>query len=139
MAQAVGLYDAPMWEAIALRRMQLQRCASCATWRYPPGPVCPQCLASAHQWTEITGFGEITSWAVFHRQYLPGYPAPYNVVAVRLAEGPTMISNLEGPEPKGSWIGLRVQLVWAEISAGQFLPRFRLSAAQPEQAQRLPP
>ena len=63
---------------------------------------------------------------VFHRQYLPAYPAPYNVVAVRLDEGPLMVSNLEGPVPEGSWIGRRVRLTYAEMPDGAVLPRFVL-------------
>jgi uncharacterized OB-fold protein len=64
---------------------------------------------------------------VFHRQYLQAYPAPYNVIAVRLDEGPVMISNLQGDAPDGSWIGRRVRLVYAEMPDAAVLPRFTLT------------
>jgi uncharacterized OB-fold protein len=107
--------------------MKLQRCKACGAFRYPPGPVCPECLAEELEWTALSGQGTIASWAIFHRTYLPAYPAPYNVIAVRLAEGPIMISNLDGPVPHGSWIGAAVQLTYATMKDGFVLPRFLLS------------
>jgi uncharacterized OB-fold protein len=126
MAKPKALYDQPMWDRIAARDMALQRCRACGTFRYPPGPSCPACLAAEHDWTSLSGKGEIVSWAVFHRKYLADYPPPYNVIAVRLAEGPMMISNLEGPTPMGSWIGAAVELVYVEVGE-RVLPRFRLA------------
>ena len=126
MAKPMALYDKPMWDAIGARGMRLQRCSACGAFRYPPGPSCPACLSPAHDWTPISGKGEIVSWAIFHRKYLPDYPPPYNVIAVRLAEGPMMISNLEGPPPTGSWIGAAVELVYVEVGE-RVLPRFRLA------------
>ncbi|UFN48426.1 OB-fold domain-containing protein [Roseomonas sp. OT10] len=125
-APVMGLYDRPMWQSIRERRMQLQRCRHCGTWQYPPGPACSACLSEELEWSAISGKGSILSWVIFHRQYLPAYPAPYNVIAVQLDEGPVMISNLEGPAPDGSWIGRRVELVFHDMPDGAVLPRFRL-------------
>jgi len=66
------------------------------------------------------------SWVIFHRTYLPAYPAPYNAITVRLDEGPVMVSNLEGPTPAGSWIGERVRLCYSVMPDGMVLPRFEL-------------
>ena len=124
----LGLYDRPMWDSISARRMCLQRCRACASWQYPPGPGCVSCGSEDQEWTPLSGHATILSWEVFHRQYLPAYPAPYNVIAVRLAEGPAMISNLEGLQPGGSWIGKAVRLVYADMPDGAVLPRFILAA-----------
>jgi len=70
---------------------------------------------------------KIISWAIFHKQYLPAYPAPYNVIAVRLQEGPVLISNLEGDSPPESWINSDVYLVYSTMPDGIVLPRFRLA------------
>ena len=37
-----------------------------------------------------------------------------------------MVSNLEGPEPEGTWIGQRVALTYVTMPDGVVLPRFRL-------------
>ncbi len=121
----MGLYDKPMWESISARAMRLQRCRACSGWQYPPGPSCPQCLSCDLEWKEISGKGKILSWVVFHRKYLAAYPAPYNCVAVRLEEGPTMISNLTGDMPGDDSIGQGVAMVYVEMQDGFVLPRFQ--------------
>src|SRR5690606_15671316 len=84
-------YDAPMWQSIEEGQMKLQRCRQTGTFYYPPGPACPESLSFDVEWAPISGKGKILSWTVFHRQYLPAYPAPHLVVAVALEEGPIMI------------------------------------------------
>ncbi|MCF3933727.1 OB-fold domain-containing protein [Acuticoccus sp. M5D2P5] len=124
--RVLGLYDKPFWQLLAeTRALHLQRCGSCGAFRYPPGPVCHECLSPDYAWTAVSGGGSIMSWVIFHRQYLDLYPAPYNVVAVRLDEGPIIISNLTGAEPEGSWIDRRVEMVPVPIGA-EILPRFAL-------------
>lgn len=118
-----------MWQSIADHAWKLQRCRDCHAWRYPPSPVCAECLSAEFDWSAIAGGGEILSWTVFHRGYLPAYPPPYNVVAVRLDEGPIVISNLEGSVPDGDWIGTRVALTYSTMPDGVTLPRFRQSSA----------
>lgn len=126
--RVLGLYDVPFWDQINEHgEMRLQSCSQCGTMRYPPGPVCPECLSPDHQWEAVSGRGELLSWIVFRRQYLPEYPAPYNVIAVRLDEGPTIISNLVGdPEEDALLIGRAVRLVLVRMDDGITLPRFEL-------------
>lgn len=122
----MGLYDRPLWEGIRQQEMRLQCCSECGTFRYPPGPTCQACLSSAYEWRAVEGEGAVLSWVIFQRQYLPAYEAPYNVIAVRLDEGPVVISNLEGEAPHGSWIDRRVRLVYRTMPDGAILPRFVL-------------
>jgi uncharacterized OB-fold protein len=123
----MGLYDQGFWRHVAERRMCLQRCAACQGSWYPPSSLCPHCLADDWTWTPVSGAGTIQSWVVFHRPYLAAYPPPYNVIAVRLAEGPLFMSNLEGSQPDGSWIGSKVRLVYSAMPDGVLLPRFVLA------------
>lgn len=126
-ARVLGLYDIPFWEHLRQSgEMKLQCCTDCDTWRYPPGPVCQNCLSPNAAWTAVSGGGELVSWVQFHKQYLPEYPAPYNVIAVRLDEGPTIISNLVGDEGGRELIGRRVRLQIDRMDDGVALPRFAL-------------
>jgi uncharacterized OB-fold protein len=104
------LYDRPMWESMQRGRLELQSCAACGRFRYPPGPACPHCGSLDYRWKAVAGRGSILSWVVFHRQYFEDHPPPYNAVAVALDEGPIIVSNLVGEEPAGSWIGAKVML-----------------------------
>lgn len=124
-----GLHDGPMWTLLKeTGRLHLQCCSGCGAWRYPPGPCCPMCLSPESAWRPVSGRGEVLSWVVFHKQYLPEYPAPYNVVAVRLAEGPILISNLVAL-PEGPVIGRRVSMVAVQMADGVTLPRFEMEAS----------
>ncbi len=108
----ITLYDEPMWESIAAGSMKLQCCSQCSAFRYPPGPICSQCHSMDYQWSTIAGGGEVLSWVVFHRQYFDDHPQPYNAVAIRLDEGPIVVSNLVGPTPGDGWIGQRVTITY---------------------------
>ncbi len=129
-APVMGLFDQPMWESIKERKWKLQCCRQCGSWQYPPGPGCPECLSVDLGWKALSGQGKIISWTVYERHYLPAYPAPYNVIAVQLAEGPVVMSNLTGPTPQGTWIGKEVMLVYETMPDGVVLPRFRLKGSQ---------
>jgi uncharacterized OB-fold protein len=110
----MGLYDRPMWDSIAGRRLSLQTCLDCGHVRYPPGPNCPDCLSFNDEWRPVSGRGRVLSWVVFQRRYFDDFPPPYNSVAVRLEEGPIIVTNLIGPEPEGSWIGAEVELDYVQ-------------------------
>ncbi len=127
--RVLGLYDGPFWNYLRdTGRMHLQCCRECGTWRYPPGPACQACLSPDSDWKPVSGAGELLSWVMFRKQYLPAYPAPYNVIAVRLDEGPTVISNLvEDPVGGDKPIGRRVRLKVVAMSDGVALPRFELA------------
>jgi uncharacterized OB-fold protein len=123
----ISIYDQPMWESIRGRTWSLQSCDDCGEYRYPPAPICPNCLCMGYKWKPLSGTGKILSWVVFHKQYLPDYPPPYNVVAVQLAEGPIVISNLVGTEPEGSWLDRSVQVCYAPDAEGNLLPKMQLA------------
>jgi uncharacterized OB-fold protein len=122
----MGMYDALMWQSIRDGVLKLQQCTSCDAVLYPPAPVCPHCLSSELEWRVMSGRGTVLSWVVFHKTYLDAYPAPYNVIAVRLDEGAVIVSNLEAPLPAGNWIGKKVRMVYSVMPDGFVLPRFTL-------------
>lgn len=98
-APMTGVHDGPYWLYAKDGELRLQRCENCGAYRYPPGPVCPECLAPEHVWARLSGKGRLVAWTVFHRQYFPELPAPYVVVVVRSAEGPFLIGNLVRADP----------------------------------------
>ena len=113
------------WEHTRKHELRLQCCSDCGHYRYPASPVCADCDSDSFTWTRVSGRGKIISWVVFHRHYLPAYPPPYNAIAVRLAEGPTMISNLEGAMPEDGCIGRAMRLIYVTMPDGVMLPRWR--------------
>ncbi|HET6609933.1 MAG TPA: OB-fold domain-containing protein [Rhodopila sp.] len=124
----ISIYDQPMWKSIDARKWQLQQCKSCGAFRYPPGPICDKCLSMDYTWKDLSGRGKVLSWVVFHRKYLPDYEPLYNAVAVQLAEGPIVISNLVGQEPEGGWIGRDVEICYEPDAEGHPISRVKLAA-----------
>lgn len=110
--RVLSFYDLPLWDSMERQKMALPKCSHCQSFRYPPGPICAECNSMDYEWIEISGEGTILSWVVFHRQYFEDHPQPYNVIAVRLAEGPIVVSNLVGEEPQGSWIDRPVSITY---------------------------
>ena len=122
----MSIYDRLMWKSIDAGKWQLQQCDDCGAHRYPPGPICDKCLSMDSTWQDLSGRGKVLSWVVFHRQYLADYNPPYNAVAVQLAEGPIVVTNLVGPEPEGGWIGRDVEICYEADAEDQTIPRVKL-------------
>ena len=125
--RVLGFYDIPMWQHLEQGIFKLQSCANCGDFRYPPGPVCPGCLSPEYEWTEVGGGGEVLSYATFHKGYLPGYEPPYSVAAIRLDEGPIMVSSVQGADSPNGWIGRRVRLVLVRRGEQYVLPCFEFA------------
>ena len=126
-ARLYSHYDAPMWESIANDAMKLQKCSHCSAFRYPPGPMCQQCLSTDYQWTPIAGTGQILSWTTFHKQYLAAYPAPHTVVAVHLSEGPIMIGYVTADQVSRLAVDASVKMTYTDHADGYRLPIFELA------------
>jgi uncharacterized OB-fold protein len=59
-------WSQPFWDAAAEERIVLPRCTSCGTWRWPPGPFCPECSAQEVAWHEA-GQGRVYSYTTAPR------------------------------------------------------------------------
>ena len=117
-------YDAPMWESISQGQLKLQRCRETGVFYYPPGPMCPESLSFDVEWAPVSGHGKILSWTVFHRQYLPAYPAPHLVVAVQLEEGPIMIGYMDHVHLPRLALDLPVSVEYVDHADGYRITRF---------------
>jgi uncharacterized protein len=117
----------PFWAAAKQGRLLLQHCPSCGDTRFPPGPVCPECLAGDQDWVEASGKGTLESWIDMHRAYWDGFKdnLPYRVCLVRLEEGPVMVSSLVDTT-ENMRIGAPVKVVFDAVTEDVTLPRFTL-------------
>jgi uncharacterized OB-fold protein len=111
-----NIYEQPFWDFVQEHRLRLQRCSDCGRMRYPPAPVCADCLSDNYTWEPVSGHGTLLSWVVFHRQYFAELPTPYCVAAAQLAEGPILIANLVDP-PGEPWLGMSVTLTYEQVRA----------------------
>jgi len=117
----------PFWQAAAQHRLVVQRCTACGRTRLPPAPICPECRSADADWPELPGRGEIYTYTTVHRPIAAGQPLPtvIAVIALEGAGGLRMISNVVGAAPEEIAIGMRVEVVWEDMSADLAIPRFR--------------
>jgi uncharacterized OB-fold protein len=117
----------PYWEAIRRHELQLQRCASCGQFWFPPSEVCPDCLSDTWFWTPLSGRATLFSWIVMYRAYHPGFKndLPYNVAVVELEEGPRLVSNVVGCSLDELQLGMPLEIVFDDVTPEATLPKFR--------------
>lgn len=117
----------PFWEACRRHELLLPWCGACDRPHWPPGPVCPQCFEDRVEWRRATGRGAISSWVVVHKEWLPAFrdDLPYNAVQVELDEGVRLTGNVVGVQNRDLKVGLRVEVVFDDVSEKATLPRFR--------------
>ncbi|MGW0810875.1 Zn-ribbon domain-containing OB-fold protein [Nonomuraea sp. NPDC002799] len=117
----------PFWDALRQSgTLTLQKCGRCAHLRYPISRICPECLSKEFAWVPLSGRGEVMSRIVFHQVYNKAFAddVPYNVVLVRLDEGPRMFSNVVGVPNDEVQVGLRVRLHCDAVTEAVTIPRF---------------
>ena len=116
----------PFFDAAKRRELVVQRCTQCGTHRFPAREICSNCLSRAAEWVKVAGAGEVFSYNVMHQVYHPGFAdeVPYAVAVIKLEEGAKMNSNLVGVKPHDIKIGMRVQVVFEDISDEVTLPKF---------------
>jgi uncharacterized OB-fold protein len=117
----------PFWDACHDGRLSLQRCADCAAFWFPPGPLCPECLSDRWAWEVASGRGTIFSFVVMHRVYHPGFAAdvPYTVALIELSEGPRMVGNIAPRMGDQVSVGAAVQVEFERVTAEVSIPRWR--------------
>lgn len=114
----------PFWAAAAAGRLLVQRCPDCGGANLYPRAICPACWSDRLGWEEASGAARLISFSIVHKPGHPGWApaAPYVVGLCRLAEGPTMLSNIlcNGRAPA---VGASLAMTPTRIG-GQILPAF---------------
>jgi uncharacterized OB-fold protein len=120
----------PYWDFARQGKLAAKRCLDCAHVHFPPGPVCPECLSTKVEWFATSGRGTLFSWVEFHHPYWDCVkPAlPYNVVLVRLEEGPLVASNLVEKDLSGLKLGIALEAVFAPMPGDMAIPQFKICA-----------
>lgn len=110
---------APFWAAAADGQLVVQRCPACGALRWPPGPVCTECLTPGGEWAPVRPTGTLYSYAEYHRALDPAFAAevPYVVALVELDDGPRMYGRFHGPVSTQT-VGRRVRAVFDEVAPG---------------------
>ncbi len=126
--RVIDPYAERFWAFTEQQELRLQRCGECGRFRWPPGPVCDQCLSEDYAWEEVSGRATLLSWVIYRRQYFPEYPDPHTVLMVELDEGPLLVTQPLEIQTHELRDGLALELSWldGEDRHGAYqLPVFR--------------
>jgi uncharacterized OB-fold protein len=106
----------PFFEAAAQGRLELQRCADCERFQFPPRLICVHCSSRSVVWTVTSGRGTVYSFTVVWRPPTPAFAddVPYTVALIDLDEGPRMMTNIVECDCDAVFVGQRVQARFAE-------------------------
>lgn len=117
---------AGFFRAAADGRLAVCRCGDCAAVLHMPIGYCRRCGAFAPDWTDVVPAGRVYSHTVVTHQVHPGFPVPYTVILVELAELPEVrfVGRLDGRPDV--WIGQPVTAEFTPLADGVALPTWRL-------------
>jgi uncharacterized OB-fold protein len=115
------------WEACRRHELVAQKCRACATLRYYPRALCPQCLSSDADYVRLSGRGRVHTFTVTHQNQAPGFreELPYVMAYVELDEGPRLLTNVVGCPPEEIRIGISVVVEFEDATEDIGLPKFR--------------
>jgi uncharacterized OB-fold protein len=125
---------AEFWEGARRGELRIQRCRACGKAYFFPRPFCPHCSSKDVEWFTASGRGRLYSYVINHR---PAYGfedmAPYVIAVVQLEEGPRMMTNIVGvePKPENLPVDLPVEVTWEPLDDKITLPLFRPAGGAP--------
>lgn len=119
----------PFWLAANERRLVIQQCQTCRRFYHPPVGLCWDCQSPDLLFTEVSGAGQVYSFAVVRDQRQSAFDAlvPYVVATVSLDDAPGVFlrSNLPGTAIEDVTSGMAVRVDFEEIAPGVNIPQFR--------------
>jgi acetyl-CoA acetyltransferase/uncharacterized OB-fold protein len=121
------------WASGADGKLRVPRCAGCGRLLHPSLVVCPACHRPEPEPVEVSGRATVIGFTVNYQQWLPGYPPPYVIAVVALAEDPTvrLTTNIVGGDPDDVHVGMAVQVAF-EQHEDVWLPVFEPSPGAPD-------
>jgi uncharacterized OB-fold protein len=93
-------------DALQRGEFLIQRCNSCSGHIFFPRVICTHCGSSDIEWVKPSGKGTVYSTTTLRRKAEKG--GPLNVCLIDLAEGPRMMSRVEGIDADKVTIGMQV-------------------------------
>lgn len=116
------------WTGTRENKLVVQRCDNCEHLRWPPAPICPECLTSGGTWTEVEAQGRVWSYCTYQKQLHAPYewPLPYTVALIELDAGLVMTGMLTNSIEQPS-VGRRVVVVYEKATEAVTFVRWRFA------------
>ena len=113
------------WDGTRAGELRIQRCRSCGTLRFPPGPACRGCEAYDQGHVVVSGEGTVFSYVVHRHPPVPGKELPITIALVDLDEGVRMVGEVVDAPDDGLRIGDRLRVDFQRVDDELTLPIWR--------------
>jgi len=115
------------WKAARRHELVFQKCRSCGQEIYFPRTICYRCLSGDLEWVRSTGQGIVYSYTIIYQASYESFApdVPYVYAIVELQEGIRMISNIININPLLVKIGMKVKVVFEDVTNEIGIPRFK--------------
>jgi uncharacterized OB-fold protein len=122
------------WDGCRDGELRLQRCVACTESYFPPRPFCPKCGNREVEVYAASGRGVLWSYVINHRPRPDLGTEPHAIAVVKLAEGPTMMTNIvDCPQtPQALQLDMPLKVSFAKQNDEITLPLFAPLSASGE-------
>jgi uncharacterized OB-fold protein len=109
--------SAPYWDAARAGRLLIAKCRTCQRVHHYPRPFCPHCWSEDVTAVAASGKGTLYTYSTVYVNDLPPFRdrLPYVAAIVELAEGPKVMTTIEGAPPEQLRIGMAVAATFRPI------------------------
>jgi uncharacterized OB-fold protein len=114
------------WDGCKDGELRLQRCTACQDSYFPPRPFCPKCGSRDVEVYKASGEAVLWSYVINQRPRPDMGTEPYAIAVVKLAEGPTMMTNIvDCPQtPEALQLDMPLKVSFAKQTDDITLPLF---------------
>ena len=118
------------WDGCRDGRFLLKHCNACGADHFYPRPFCPTCWSDDVEWREASGRATLYTYSIVRQNDLPPFNerVPYVAAIVELAEGPRVMTNIEGCAFEDLEIGMDLTVEYKAIADDVTIAVFRPAA-----------
>jgi hypothetical protein len=111
--------SAPYWDGARQGRLLIAECGACGKVHHYPRPFCPHCWSDDVRPVQASGTGMLYTYSTVYVNDLPPFSdrLPYVAAIVELAEGPRVMTTIEGAVPDGLQVGMAVTASFRAVDA----------------------
>lgn len=104
------------WKGGERNELMIYRCGDCRYYVHPPVRFCPKCESRRVGPEAVCGKGQVVTYSVNHKQWVPGLPPKYVVALVSIAEQDDvrLPCNIVNCDPENVHIGQKVRVLFEQ-------------------------
>lgn len=111
--------SAPYWDGARRGRLLIAGCGACGRVHHYPRPFCPHCWSDDVHPVQASGRGRLYTYSTVYVNDLAPFSErlPYVAAIVELAEGPRLMTTIEGVSPDQLSVGMSVRALFRPVDA----------------------